>query len=180
MNIARNKTIGWTIFLVNILLLPIILYGVLFSNLNFSKHPSDWALFADYFTGLLNPVFLLINIVVLIKLTYEVAEYNKKNILSQMKYSAFSLISLKLFSLTKIILTEDNKKTQIQLLRNDINSFCRANNSLFSDIDLLKYGDEFDLVLKKWLNDGNNTQILDDFDDIRNKFIHAIQNSVIN
>jgi uncharacterized membrane protein len=180
MNNTRNKTKGWVIILVIILLLPILLYGILFNHLNFSNNPSDWTLFADYFTGLLNPVFLLINIIVLIKLTYEVAAYNKKNILSQMKYSALSLISLKLFSLTKIILTSDDKEKEIQLLRNDINSFCNANNSLFSDINLMEYAAKFDSKLEKLMSNEDNTQILDDFDVIRNKFIQAIQNSIIN
>ncbi len=180
MNKTKNKTKKWIIFLVIILLMPIILYGALFNNLVISNNPSDWTLFAEYFTGLLNPVFLLINIVVLIKLTYEVAEYNKKNILSRMKYSALSLITSKLFSLTKIILIADDKEKEIQLLRNDINSFCNANNSLFSEIDLAQYGSKFDSILNRWLDGEDPSQILDQFDEIRNKVIQDIQNSIIN
>lgn len=176
---SKTKTIRWAIFLVIILLLPILLYGILFKNLSFSKNPNDWTLFADYFTGLLNPIFMLLNIVVLIKLTYEVAEYNKKDILNQMKYSALSSISLKLFSLARIILTADDKEKEIQLLRNDINSFCKVNHSLFKDIDFTTYAKRFDEKLDEFVTSQENTQILNEFDDIRNEFIKEIQNSII-
>jgi len=176
----NKKTTIWTLSLVIILLFPILLYTIIFKDLSISKDPIDWTIFADYFTGLLSPIFLLINIIVLIRLTYEVAGYNKKNTLSQMKYSALSLISVKLFSVTSIILNDDDKEKEILLLRNDINSFCNAYDNLFSEIDMQKYKNKFDQILESWLSSIESEQILNEFDRIRNKLIREIQDSIIN
>lgn len=180
MNNLVGKINTWMFFLIVILLLPVIIYGCFFYKLNFSNNPNDWTLFANFFAGLLNPIFLLINIVVLIKLTYEVAEYNKKNILSQMKYSAFNLISSKLYSLARIIISSTEMRKEIQLLRNEIKYFCTSNKVLFKDINLINYENKFDSILKKWEEEGSNSHIFNDFDDIRNEFIREIQNSIIN
>jgi DNA repair ATPase RecN len=89
------------------------------------------------------------NIYFLIKLTYEVADYNQKNTRNEMKQSAYVELSKRLYSLTSIIQNSDDKQRDLDLLRNDIISFSSTMKHLFNISDIEQMTDEIDDSLKE-------------------------------
>ncbi len=129
----------WIIVSILILTTPIIIFILKFSSLPFSNKPDEWANFSIYFSNIINPILMCINILLLIKLTYEVANYNEKNLRNDMRQRAYVDISNKLFSFTVIIQSSDHKLRDLTLLRNDIISFVSTMQHLFNieNIELL-------------------------------------------
>lgn len=76
-----------------ILLVPLI--GILlpyiytFSNATLSTNPTDWGVFGDYIGGILNPIFSLINIILLVYLTYLVSKKDDERAFEEIKYKAY-------------------------------------------------------------------------------------------
>jgi uncharacterized membrane protein len=122
----------WILVSVIILTIPVLLFTLRFSSLPFSDKPDDWTNFSVYFSSIINPLLMCINILLLIKLTYEVANYNEKNMRNDMRQRAYTEISKSLFSLTSILKNSENKQRDLILLRNDIISFSNTMKHLFS------------------------------------------------
>jgi hypothetical protein len=59
-----------------LLLIPIGTYGFHFHWRNLSHNSSDWGAFSDFVSGILNPIFSIINILILIYLTIKVANWD--------------------------------------------------------------------------------------------------------
>lgn len=128
-----NKILKLWIFIsVVILTLPILFFTLNFSSLPISNEMDDWTNFSVYFNNIVNPILMCINILLLIKLTYEVANYTEKNMRNDMRQRAYSEISKTLFSLTNILQTSENKQRDMILMRNDIISFSNTMVHLFS------------------------------------------------
>lgn len=65
------------LLVVSILLCLITTVGIYIFNFktnNISKNPQDWALFADYFGGILNPLLGILNLIILTYLTLQIVK----------------------------------------------------------------------------------------------------------
>ena len=139
----------WIFVSIVVLLFPILIFVSKFYTPDLSNNLIDWTNFSIYFSNILNPLLLCINILLLIKLTYEVANYNEKNMRNDMRQRAYVEISNKLYSFAIIIQTSENKQRDLALLRNDIISFSSTMNHLFNLPNFETITDEIDNTLIK-------------------------------
>lgn len=137
----------WTILSIIILLFPIIFYISKFFSPHLSDNLIDWSNFSVFFSNILNPILLCINIYLLIKLSYEVANYNEKNIRNEMRHQAYVDISNKLYSFAIIIQNSENRQRDLGLLRIDIVSFSSTMDHLFQIPNLEQLIDEIETAL---------------------------------
>jgi hypothetical protein len=137
----------WTILSVIILMFPIIFYISKFFSPHLSDDLIDWSNFSVFFSNILNPILLCINIYLLIKLSYEVANYNEKNIRNEMRHQAYVDISNKLYSFAIIIQNSENRQRDLGLLRIDIVSFSSTMDHLFQISNLEQLIDEIETSL---------------------------------
>jgi uncharacterized membrane protein len=186
----------WILASVVILTLPVVLFALKFSSLPFSDKPDDWTNFSVYFSSIINPLLMCINILLLIKLTYEVANYNEKNMRNDMRQRAYTEISKSLFSLTSILKNSGNKQRDLILLRNDIISFSNTMKHLFSFANFETITDELDDSLKLLsesdyikkdltFNEDSDEyriflELFERFNATRMQFINDLQKSILN
>ena len=186
----------WIFVSIIILTIPIIFFTLKFSSLPFSDKPDDWTNFSVYFSSIVNPILMSINILLLIKLTYEVANYNEKNMRSDMRQRAYTEISKSLFSLTFILRTSENKQRDLLLMRNDIISFSNTMKHLFSFKNFETMTEELDNSLKilaesdyikKDLTYNEDSdeykkflELFDQFNLRRTEFINNLQTAILN
>lgn len=186
----------WILVSVIILALPLLFFALKFSSLPFSDKPDDWTNFSVYFSSIINPLLMCINILLLIKLTYEVANYNEKNMRNDMRQRAYTEISKSLFSLTSILKNSENKQRDLILLRNDIISFSNTMKHLFSFTNFETLTDELDDSLKllsesdyikKDLTFNEDSEeykkfleLFERFNFTRMEFINNLQKSILN
>lgn len=179
-----------------ILALPILIYAIKFFTPSLSANLIDWTNFSIYFSNILNPLLMCFNILLLIKLTYEVANYNEKNMRNDMRQRAYTEISKSLFSLTSIFKNSENKQRDLILLRNDIISFSSTMKHLFSFTnfetmtdkldDSLKLLSESDYIKKDmtYIEDSDEfkkfLELYERFNFIRMEFINNLQKSILN
>lgn len=76
-------------FLILVALIVIVPYWYCLSENGISKDPSYWGQFGDYIGGLLNPIFTLINIIILIHLTFIVSNKEDKRTFDEIKYRTY-------------------------------------------------------------------------------------------
>lgn len=75
-NISLKKIIVYGLISgIILLLIPIFIYGYNFHWNNLSNNTSDWGSFSDFVGGILNPIFCIINALILVILTYKVASW---------------------------------------------------------------------------------------------------------
>lgn len=139
---------------------------------------------------------MCINILLLIKLTYEVANYNENNMRNDMRQRAYTEISKSLFSLTSILKSSENKQRDLILLRNDIISFSNTMKHLFNFANFETMTDELDDSLKllsesdyikkdMTFNEDsdeykNFLELFEKFNFTRMEFINNLQKSILN
>lgn len=186
----------WIFVSIIILTIPILFFTFKFSSLSFSSKPEDWTNFSVYYSSIISPLLMCINILLLIKLTYEVANYNEKNMRNDMRQRAYTEISKSLFSLTSILKNSENKQRDLILLRNDIISFSNTMKHLFNFVNFEVMTDEIDDSLKllsesdyikkdlTFTEDSdeykNFLEIFDRFSFTRMQLINDLQKSILN
>ena len=129
------------------ILVTLLLYILNFSGHVLSTDPSDWGVFGDYFGGILNPITAILNIAVVIYLTYIISktddnnhlrnlEHQKNLTLSELKQSAYNELANKLDSLyTSLLGNTDNLKYEPVLLLTYVNSFFQNMTHLFPSLN---------------------------------------------
>jgi len=186
----------WIAVSLLILVFPILIFLSKFYTPYLSGNLIDWTYFSTFYSNILNPLLMCVNILLLIKLTYEVANYNEKNMRNDMRQRAYTEISKNLFSLTSILRTSDNKQRDLILLRNDIISFSNTMKHLFSFANFETMTDELDESLKSLSDsdyikkdltfdeDSDEYQIFlelfERFNFTRMEFINNLQKSILN
>ena len=80
----RIKIIVTIIFSAAIIILP---YVICFRSTNISSNPSDWTDFASYVNGLLTPVLMIINIIILTGVEKAVSSINVEKYLHKRRLS---------------------------------------------------------------------------------------------
>jgi uncharacterized membrane protein len=92
----------YLIIIISIMSLCIIILSSLYvGNFNgggLSKNQSDWGTFGDYFGGILNPVIGIVNIIVLIIISYQIAGWDNKRHRNEFLYKAYCDLTEKLDS----------------------------------------------------------------------------------
>lgn len=186
----------WIAVSLLILVFPILIFLSKFYTPYLSGNLIDWTYFSTFYSNILNPLLMCVNILLLIKLTYEVANYNEKNMRNDMRQRAYTEISKNLFSLTSILRTSENKQRDLILLRNDIISFSNTMKHLFSFANFETMTDELDESLKSLSDsdyikkdltfdeDSDEYQIFlelfERFNFTRMEFINNLQKSILN
>lgn len=186
----------WIGIIVALLILPVLLYIIRFSYLPLSENPVDWTNFSVYLSNIMNPMLLCINIILLIKLTYEVASFNEKNVRNDMRQRAYTDITKSLFSLTSILRSSNNKHVDLVILRNDVILFSNTMKHLFDfegfedltdnlDNSLMKLADsnfiKNDMIFNEDTPESKEFLVFfEEFDLIRKEFINSLQKSILN
>src|SRR5689334_17213196 len=92
---TRSLLIALSIVMVLLILAVLAPYMIHFRNSCLSNKPSDWGTFGDYMGGILNPIFALINILVLLYLTFRIAQLesdrSQKELKQQKAYALYAL-----------------------------------------------------------------------------------------
>jgi uncharacterized membrane protein len=123
--------------LIIIFLIPIVVYYFNFRNFGISHQPCDWSSFSGFVGGIINPIFAIINILVLVWLTITVARYQNNSNLNNLKYNSIKDFQKLLANLTVNVnsfFTDLNNKhvLEIGLLRLEFMTLVAVNKPLFS------------------------------------------------
>ena len=147
------------LFCLFIITLTVFPYYLVFNETSISTETYIWGAFGDYFGGILNPILSIVNIGVLIYLTYLVNERDSKRAESELKLQKIiALYSLKhdalkdfnlLFSKIQPELVESNERSALNIIlfRNDFNSLLETYEYLFPSIVNENYSDLSDSMV---------------------------------
>jgi uncharacterized membrane protein len=123
--------------------LVIVAYILKFSRYSISKDPQLWGSFGDYFGGILNPLIGVLNLGVLIYITYQISTAegtrNENELANQKNFALYSLKHDSLKELNRILekvameVGESSKESELRiiLLRNDFDAFITTSSYLF-------------------------------------------------
>lgn len=204
----KNKKIILIVLCICILifLIPNILYIKHFYSNELSNNPEVWGQYGDYLGGSLNPILTIINIGVLLYLTYTVSRSDDKRIINQFKFDAYKDLKDKLkpfkedydtvnllmkeYEKTKIDLTnfqqfsvflyENNElKNKLLVLIEEIELSCRVLKES-GDIHSLKAADKFSHMpnILSGENDFNNKS--QTIENMKLELLSIMQNQIIN
>jgi len=109
--LKKIAVIAGAILIVFLIFKVFSLYHYRFSD-RFSNDPSIWGQYGDYIGGLLNPLFSLINIVVLIYLTFIVSKNDDNRSKNELRYRALKEFTDKFFNLD--VLNTANKGGEVR------------------------------------------------------------------
>jgi hypothetical protein len=130
----KSYKISMTIILFSIVLL-ILLYFLNFKDIPISKDTSSWGAFGDYFGGVLNPIIGIINIAILINITFQISKIDGDRIKSELEIQKqIALFALKHDALKalkqilekfqpELVKSDENSALNIILYRNEFNSY---------------------------------------------------------
>jgi len=191
-----------------IVCLTLILLVILPYLINFNGGISDdtqvWGAFGDYFGGILNPILAIINIAILIYLTYlvnkiesnratEELEIQKKIAIYGLKHDALKEFNNNLSKFQpELVKSDEHSELNIILYRNEFYSLIETYTYLFPSIENDKKSElaNMMLVISKIAGDrfkkGNEYDIpnelepkLLDFIDLKIEFIKKIQSEIL-
>jgi hypothetical protein len=126
-----------------LVLLVVFFYICNFKNQDISDKSSDWGTFGDYIGGILNPLIGIMNLVVLIFISFLISDIESKRsaqeLLSQKQFTLYSLKHDSLKELNNILekvqleLIEANEysRLKITLIRNEFNAYITTHSYLF-------------------------------------------------
>lgn len=187
-----------------VLILVVTIPYLLNFNEGLSNKTEVWGAFGDYIGGLLNPLFAIINIIILIYLTYLVNkidanrlnqefEIQKKIAIYGLKHDALKDFknNLSKFHL-ELVKSDENSALNIILFRNEFYTMIEAYTYLFPNIENDKKSELSEIMLElskiagKRFSEGNNFDIpnklnpkLDKFITLKIDFIKKIQLEIL-
>lgn len=109
-------------------LLPIIIFIFHFYNYSISQSPNDWGIFGNYFSGLLNPIIGIFNIVVLVIISFYIAKWDDDRHKTEFIHKAYSALGLEIDKINIQTISID----QLIYLERFIKSFSFNNLFLFT------------------------------------------------
>jgi len=129
------------------LVFVVVAYIINFRGMSISSQTQDWGTFGDYFGGILNPIIGIMNLVLLVYITFLISdteESRSQNELNNQK--KFALYSLKHDSLKElntilekvqpeIVKSESDSSIKLIFIRNDLNAFIITNTYLFPSFE---------------------------------------------
>jgi hypothetical protein len=121
----RKKQLQVYIYIAIILTIaPLLLYGFLFWKSDFSRDIEVWGNFANYFSGFTTPILSIFNLLVLVRLTLSISDYDNDRMLTQLRYDAYKEITKKLNGLNKENYTLEGVNNVYYFLENySLNNF---------------------------------------------------------
>lgn len=132
LNIKHIKKIVFGI--IGIVVIP---YLVNFFGYCISDNPVDWGVFGDYIGGILNPLLAIINIILLIQLSYNVEIKEDLRRFNEIKYKAYTELTNTLFDFDiKNVAFDKAEIPKVKKLHSYLEIFELTNDFLFENDDL--------------------------------------------
>lgn len=118
-----------------VILIPNIAYRNQFGS-SISESKEEWGQYGDFIGGMTNPLLTIINIGLLIYLTYKVSSSDNTRLLSQMRYDAVRVLEVDFERALFLIKEENHEKTRNAFveLEYKMAAFAEESNVLFQKI----------------------------------------------
>lgn len=202
----NHRTLIWITLGISfsLVFLVVLFYVINFHKFPISKDAQTWGTFGDYFGGILNPLIGIVNLLVLIYITFQIAHLETSRAESELTIQKqIALYSLKhdaLKELNKIleqvqqelILSESNSELKIILLRNDFNAFINTNSYLFPFFDEMTWKPLRDSmealsdIAGRYFKSGHSLNVDNDiipelqkFNDLKIDFVNEVQSKIL-
>lgn len=202
----RPKTLLVFIIGVTALMIFIVVgsYFFNFSEFPISKDTQVWGSFGDYYGGILNPILSILNLGVLVYITFQISDIDNRRteqeLLVQRQIALFALKHDALKELNGILLqfqpelvkSDIDSEVKIILFRNEFNSFIDTYSHLFPFFEDLTWEElretmlEISSVAGRRYKSGDSLDIdnevrptLEKFNMLKSEFINEVQQSIL-
>ena len=172
----------------------IIIFVVQFQSSKISNDSAKWGAFGDYIGGISQSIFSLANLIIFVKLTNIISNYQqnqsekelafqKSLLMTQLRSEAIKDIRLVLYKFFDVVLNNDRKINDYAVLVGHINSFMLHNTHLFEMDEALNDAIRALVKLSKLKNSNDNSdeflQLIEEFYNCRDRILLSLQSQMV-